>query len=244
MTQQIRFVPSSKLALAAVPAPKPAKNYIPDWWKKVPSFQGGKPDYLSSSQLNTTVKHCMPYFDALTGGYIQELWTDVFIEIEKDKDGVYLVNVRSSLQIPGLEPIRIRNYDKETNRQPFPDGYYPLEFTWGENWCLDTPDGWSTLYTHPMNRYDLPFITLSGLVDTDRGKVNTEGSIPFYIKEGFSGLIPAGTPLFHMIPVKREDWESDVESFDEYRYFRDNSKMRKFFSGGYRKNIWHKKRYD
>ena len=85
MTQQIRFVPSSKLALAAVPAPKPAKNYIPDWWKKVPSFQGGKPDYLSASQLNTTVKHCMPYFDALTGGYIKNYGQMFLLKLKKIK---------------------------------------------------------------------------------------------------------------------------------------------------------------
>ena len=148
------------------------------------------------------------------------------------------------MQIPGLTPIRYRTYPKDATIQKFPEGYYPIEFTWSEHWAVDTPDGWSTLYTHPMNRYDLPFITLSGLVDTDRGKVNVDGSIPFYIKEGFSGVIPAGTPIYQMLPIKRQSWKSDVEEYSEYRYFRDLSRLKKYFTGGYVKNIWHKKRYE
>lgn len=244
MSLDIRFVPIGKLAATATQSPKPAKKYIPEWWKKIDSYIGGKADFLSDSNLNTSVKHCMPYIDALTGGYIQELSTDIYIDITKDTNDNFVIKVNHSLQIPGLTPIRYRTYPKDAAIQKFPEGYYPIEFTWSEHWAVDTPDGWSTLYTHPMNRYDLPFITLSGLVDTDRGKVNVDGSIPFYIKEGFSGVIPAGTPIYQMLPIKRQSWKSDVEEYSEYRYFRDLSRLKKYFTGGYVMNIWHKKRYE
>ena len=244
MTLDIRFVPIGKVAATATQHPKPARSYIPEWWKGIDSFLGGKADYLSDSSLNTSVKHCMPYIDALTGGYIQELSSDVYIDISKNSKDEFVIKINHSLQIPGLIPVRYRTYPKGSNIQRFPEGYYPIEFTWSENWIVDTPDGWSTLYTHPMNRYDLPFITMSGMVDTDRGRVNVDGSIPFYIKEGFSGVIPAGTPIYQMIPVKREPWKSDIEEYSEYRYFRDLPRLKKYFTGGYVKNIWHKKRYE
>ena len=242
MTLEIRFVPIGKLVSTITQYPKSAKKYVPEWWKKIDSFVGAKADYLSASNLNTSVKHCMPYIDALTGGYIQELSTDLYIDVSKDNNDEFVIKINYSLQVPGIVPVKYRIYPKNSNIQKFPDGYYPIEFTWAENWVPDTPNGWSTLYTHPMNRYDLPFITLSGIVDTDRGGVNINGSIPFYVKEGFSGLIPAGTPIYQMLPLKRESWKSSAEEYSEYRYFRDMSKLKKYFTGGYVKNFWHKKR--
>ena len=47
-----------------------------------------------------------------------------------------------------------------------------------------------------------------------------------------------------MIPLKRESWKSDTEEYSEYRYFRDLPRLKKYFTGGYVKNIWHKKRYE
>ena len=79
MSLDIRFVPIGKLAATATQSPKPAKKYTPEWWKKIDSYIGGKADFLSDSNLNTSVKHCMPYIDALTGGYIQELSTDCLL---------------------------------------------------------------------------------------------------------------------------------------------------------------------
>ena len=35
-------------------------------------------------------------------------------------------------------------------------------------WTIETPPGYSMLITHPFNRPDLPFTTLTGLVDCDR----------------------------------------------------------------------------
>ena len=34
-------------------------------------------------------------------------------------------------------------------------------------WTFEMPAGYSLLITHPFNRHDLPFVTLTGLVDAD-----------------------------------------------------------------------------
>ena len=34
-------------------------------------------------------------------------------------------------------------------------------------WTIEAPQGYSLLFTHPVNRTDLPFTTITGLVDSD-----------------------------------------------------------------------------
>src|SRR5215475_8103617 len=35
-------------------------------------------------------------------------------------------------------------------------------------WTIEAPEGYAVLLTHPLNRVDLPFTTLTGIVDCDR----------------------------------------------------------------------------
>ena len=103
------------------------------------------------------------------------------------------------------------------------------------------PDGYSGLIVHPLNRLDLPFFTISGTVDFDTFYYPKVTNIPFYIKKGFSGIIPKGTPMFQIIPVKREHWESKKEK----NHTEENNLKNSIFKNGiYRKDNWVKKRFD
>ncbi|MCG8461128.1 MAG: hypothetical protein MI919_32995, partial [Holophagales bacterium] len=62
-------------------------------------------------------------------------------------------------------------------------------------WTIECPSGWSLLVTHPVNREDLPFRTLTGLVDADR---YGDAFIHFparWSDPDFTGLLPRGTPV-------------------------------------------------
>ncbi len=39
-------------------------------------------------------------------------------------------------------------------------------------WTIEAPKGYSVLFAHPANRADLPFTTITGLVDSDLYKDN------------------------------------------------------------------------
>ena len=70
-------------------------------------------------------------------------------------------------------------------------------------WTLEAPEGWSILFTHPLNREDLPFRTLAGMVDCD---AFGDGYVHFpaiWTDDGFRGVLPAGTPVAQAIPVPR-----------------------------------------
>jgi hypothetical protein len=78
-------------------------------------------------------------------------------------------------------------------------------------WTIQTPPGYSLMFTHPLNRIDLPFTTISGLVDTDLFFDNLINFPARWHDVDFNGVLPKGTPVAQCIPVKREGWKSRIE---------------------------------
>jgi hypothetical protein len=88
---------------------------------------------------------------------------------------------------------------------------------------------------------ELPFTTMSGVVDTDDYELPV--NLPFLIKEGFMGIVPKGTPVAQVIPIKREAWTSESMKFTKHMsVLYDN--LRSVINSSYRLRWWHKKSYD
>jgi hypothetical protein len=229
--KKIIFRPSSKLAENVVEKPKPSKFYFPQWYKDIPKFDNNKMKIDSNGQANLTMKSCMPFFDTFMTGYIQETWCDIYIDDnENDADWKY------SSQPPIIEERF------SFHKYPLIDGFSEKEFSWRQPWIPQLPNGYSMLYTHPFNRFDLPFLSLSGIVDNDNFYMEPIGNHPFFIRKGFKGIIPRGTPMFQMIPIKRDFWVSKFFSYNEdlvQKFFN----VRQFFYDGYKKMYWQKKNY-
>ena len=209
----IKFIPGSVEIQDMVPCPVPSKFLVPKWYKDLGSYN---------------VKKCIPFLDSIIHGYIQKTWCDIYVK--KSKDGV-LLSQNHEVENFGYRPstdIKIT------------DNFHSIEFTWKRPWSVKLPDGFSALVTHPLNRLDLPFVTLSGVVDFDKYSHTKIGNIPFFIKKDFEGIIPEGTPMFQIIPLKRESWESEKDLYDS-QFWNDNLQKRKTGDRFYKKNIWHKK---
>ena len=202
------------------------------------------PNYTEDSNggQQFTATQCTPFTDSFTVGYIQELYCDVRIT-HKGK------NLTTGADIVAYEwagehrPIdtRMERIGAPNLFPKFP-GYYNAEFHWFTQWEPQTPPGYSTMYHHPSNRFDLPFHTLTGIIDTDKWQVG--GPLPFVIKEGFEGVIPAGTPIYQMTFVKRDKWESSEAKFDAKKTGRMIYKAKRHLKGGYKREFWERKRYD
>jgi hypothetical protein len=95
-----------------------------------------------------------------------------------------------------------------------PQGYHEDHFAWWADWAVELPEGYSALYSQPFNRFELPFLTTSGIIDND--KVHLPGTMPFFIVKGFTGVIPAGTPYAQIMPFKRENWIAEIETEISY----------------------------
>jgi hypothetical protein len=228
VNMQIEFIASSDEVNNFVENPKPSKMSIPDWYKNKKSYYKKKPIFNSNGSLeNSDLKMCMPFLDSISHGYIQKTWCDIYIEHNDNQINYYYARQ------PEIISIR-----EKTNLNQI--GFYPYEFTWKIPWITKMPKGWSILIHHPSNRIDLPFYTLSGIIDSDEYHHAGFGNLPFYIKQGFSGLIPSGTPMFQITPIKRENWTTKITnySFDyEKRLMEQNSKFWEF----YKKYKWQKK---
>ena len=73
---------------------------------------------------------------------------------------------------------------------------------------------------------------------------NTEEiNVPFVIKNNFSGIIERGTPMFQVIPFKREKWDSKFDVKKPNEHFFDNEKFYSKISRAYHSLIKDKKIY-
>jgi hypothetical protein len=232
----INFIPKTKEIELVVPPPRPASEYFPQWLKEIPLFENSKfkVETLADGTniTNATAKACMPFMDTFLTGYIQETWCDILIE--RNNDEIIYKYSRS--------PTIISNRDKISISKMVDSSFYPIEFLWQQPWIPKTPPGYSMLYLHPLNRLDLPFFSLSGIIENDLYHIEDAGNHPFFIKKDFEGIIPAGTPMFQMIPIKRENWKSTVNQVQEnWNILKSN--VYKYFYGGYRRLYWKKKSY-
>lgn len=238
MNKKVFFVPASEEVENILEIPKPAKKYLPDWYKKLPfnfinsdGFEGAGPT------------RCMPFLDSFTSGYIHELQCDVEIQYNgiDPKTKKDLISYRWSSKFS--RPIITRQEENGAPHSlPSFDGYYNTEFQWYTDWDPKTPDGYSTIYHHPFNRFDLPFQTFTGITDTD--KWHGTGPVPFLIKRGFEGIIPAGTPIIQFTFIKRENWESSIKKYDKKTNPKEIFKLKKHFFNAYKKSYWQKKEYN
>ena len=211
----------------AFPRPVPAAKKIPDYFKRVP------PMLDKHNPFTNTVKRCMPFLDAMTQGFIIPLWADVFV---RAKEGDLTVSFPRFFPMPtSLEP---HNY-QQISDHPLSDTAYgkmPLKFI--SPWIIQTPPGYSCLFTSPLNHMETRLKLLDGVVDTDEYYNNVNS--PFIWTGGDGEFnIPKGTPLIHIIPFKREVYSAEYGEIDESRRGRTIATLGTVMSEGYKKLYRH-----
>jgi len=237
--KNIIFQPTLEKIEALTVAPQPAYMHIPDWYKKQKLFSGNESNFLKAFKkpnFSKTYKMCTPLVDSLTSGYIITLAADIIVTNVGEHSYVPQINWNVSWNILDGQPTDVLgNY-------PVPSGYYPAMFRWHPEWFIETPSGYSLWVTHPSHRNDLPFFTLNAFVDTD--KHPNALLFPFFIKEGFEGIIEKGTPIVQIIPIKRDSWISKIRSFDIKKAISSIDNVMLKVSRVYKHNYWSRKKYE
>lgn len=213
-------------------APLPAKHYIPDWYKHLTSHIDNKNYPNLDGGISATIKKCIPVFDAITAGYIITTHVDIYVQ---EQDGAPFYSWPSQNAIE-FHPIEQAPHHPKQNAFPYPKFINP--------WGIKTPKGYSLLIISPMHRDNIIEI-LPGLVDTD--KYFSPINFPFVLKDiNFRGLIPAGTPIAQVIPIKRSLWKSLITNKNKpkQQIIKISSKLRSVFYNGYKSFFWTKKHYN
>ena len=189
---------------ATLPPPIPAVEGVPDWFKAMP--QRAFSEIMQGEQF--TVKRCPPFIDAMTCGFLIPLATDVRVAggmFTWDHD----VPHGSSI-VASHSPLDFHDNSQLTGSPLFEEDRLLIKFNCF--WTIELPPGYSLLITHPVNRMDLPFVTLTGLVDADRYRDNFINFPARWSDSDFSGVVPKGTPVAQCVPIKRDDWTLSLDT--------------------------------
>ena len=215
---------------------KPSSEFIPEWYRTSPSKLVGTNSELSINNpvaTNTTYKSCTPFFDAITAGYMVYLTAD--IEVIKQKNNLPYIMWRTQRKI-----ITDHSLD-QWKGLPCPEGYSPFVYKWHNQFNIKLPKDYSLLFVSPINRFDLPFLSITGIVDCDMytGTVH----FPFFIKNSFTGIIEKGTPIVQIIPIKREYWKKEHGSYNAEDDILHQEKFLSTIKRSYKNNYWRRKEY-
>jgi hypothetical protein len=231
LSKKIKFSLTDPMMKEAAIKPEPAQKNLPEWYKSMDTYIGGKFD-----PLGATMKKCVPVLDSLSTGYVIKTWT--YILIKRDEKGG--VDVSWSLDtyakaVEGHSPEQAVGY-------PVPFGYDDTVLKFINPWRIKTPEGYSTMFLQPPHREDLPFKIIPGFVDTDTFPLVI--NFPFHLKKDFVGIIPYGTPICHVIPFKRDSFIAEY-SVDEDRDFQQTmlNKHNTSFVNRYKNMWWNRKEY-
>ena len=205
----ICFSAISEAFYNTIPRPTPAAKMPPEWLKKMSSkidhprvikhldvFDNG-----GSIGQALTLKRCPPVNDMIGAGYIISTHCDILVHSDLEnnfldmmwKSSLNAIETHTSEQVVGSPVEKFMQND--------------AIFKYINPWRIKTQRGYSCMFMAPQYR-DLPFIALSGIVQTDKFH---EVNFPF-IYNGLDGqhVIPAGTPVCQIIPFKRETFKSSI----------------------------------
>ncbi len=106
-------------------------------------------------------------------------------------------------------------------------------------WTIELEPGHSLFATHPVNRADLPFRLLTGVVDSDRF---TDVGILFpavWTDLNFEGVLPRGTPIAQCFPIVREALSLEFQAFstEEAERYASTAKTLLSHPGEYRRRF-------
>jgi hypothetical protein len=230
----IKFIATSETALNVVEKPYPAAKKLPDWYKNMPHYISGVKGVNEFGEPNGTIRKCMPLLDSITAGYHIPLHSDLWVETKQQDQPIF----KSTRVVENF----ISTHDvNQYYTYPFSSDFYPQAFKFTHEWIVSTPKGWSCMFTHPNYYDDLPFRSLTSIVDTDQFPAVV--SIIFFLKRNFKGLIPKGTPITQVIPFKREKFVAEY-SYDKGSYINKWYKAATSFFDVYKNNFRQPKEFE
>lgn len=189
--------------------PRPARAALPDWLRTMPASAFSD---VHGTDVRT-VKQCPPFVDAMSHGFVIPLPCDVTVA-----DG------RLSWEWD-LPPLAVAAHPRSPLSFHVPAQVSGTPFHMAERavvkfnsfWTIELEEGFALFATHPVNREDLPFRLLTGLVDADR--FNDVGVLfpAVWVDPDFSGTLPRGTPIAQCFPVARAPLDLSFQPFDKAR---------------------------
>ena len=229
--KKIKFMAKDRQTFDLHEPPIPAINGLPQWYKDIPAYKNTNQKIFGRN--SSTVKQCLPLFDAMTAGYLVTLPCDI---------AVVRINGNQKVQWqPDMPLFDIENFER-SHGIPVPLHHDPTIWRVVTYPVTIVPEGYSTFITGPINRFDLPFTVITGFVDSDT--LHGALTVSLFFVSDFEGIIEKGTPIAQIIPIKRENWQHEIIEPDE-KYLAQNSfNLLSKMNRSYKNQFWKKKMYN
>ena len=179
-----------------VPPVLPAKEFIPDWWKRVQRKIDSKLDNKG------TVRNCPSFPEYINQGFVVPLWCDLYLEIEQEEgkwkwrspDKNFSFSTHQNSQFRDWLPRHMQDNTSIVVKPNCP-------------WRVKTPPGWSVWQLPMYYHYNTMFETLPGIIWSD---IHHEINQQMLMKRYGEFFIPRGTPLAMYVPYERNKYTYDI----------------------------------
>jgi hypothetical protein len=181
--------------------PKPAQEYIPEWWKNTPTVKSKR---IFNGSIPGNVKSCPSFTDYFTKGYILPMWTDSSLYYDSSTEQWKWATSNQDFSWENHSNSQYLDYvdHKFLNKNSF------FVFKTQIPWNVFTTKGYSLYQLPTFFHFNDDFSVVPGVRDTDLyHEINLQILIHSDKKEIF---IPRGTPLAQYIPFKREKTNYNV----------------------------------
>jgi len=198
----------------------PAKDYIPDWWKRVERM-------IDRVDSKGTVRNCPSFPEYITQGFVVPLWCDLHVNIQHDKfewktpERMFSFSSHADVQFRDWAPKHVKDNSSMVLKPNCP-------------WRIKTPPGWSVWQLPMYYDFNPTFEVLPGIIWSD---MHHEINQQMLMKKYGEFLIPRGTPLAMYVPYERQKYDFDIQgptpenaSWTNESYIHIRSK----FKGGYK----------
>jgi hypothetical protein len=193
-----------------LPRPVPARAALPEWLRAM----APRVESAVHGRGIRTVKQCPPFVDAMRHGFMLVLPCDVRVE----------PGMRFSWDW-ALPELAVQGHPRAPLSFHVPEQLAGSPMAHGDRsalkfnsfWTIELDPGWSLLAMHPVNRDDLPFRTVTGLVDADRFNAVGINFPAVWLDERFDGVLAKGTPIAQCCVVPREAPELAFEAMSPER---------------------------
>jgi hypothetical protein len=199
----------------------PAKEYVPDWWKRVERMIDNRFDQKG------TVRNCPSFPEYITQGFVVPLWCDLHVNIQHDKfewktpERMFSFSSHADVQFRDWAPKHVKDNSSMVLKPNCP-------------WRIKTPPGWSVWQLPMFYDFNPLFEVMPGIIWSD---IHHEINQQMLMKRYGEFTLKRGTPLAAYVPYKRVKYETDIQgptiensSWTNESYLHVRTK----FKGGYK----------
>jgi hypothetical protein len=163
----------------------------------------------------------------MTAGYLIPLPIDATFKLDKAGVLTYSFDAKAFEAISAHSPLQVPKSPLE----------HAALIKFHNPWVIRTQPGYSTLCVSPFNRFQIPFINMTAIVETDSYYREVHFPSMCVMEPGTTLKLPRGIPIAQVIPFKCEDFRSAVAAVDEKK-LNDGHKEKSANRHIYKEQFW------